>query len=453
MKKRIYVVTMTLIAALSMTACTTGKNSQTKNDKKQTSEDKKENDDQYSPIVAKDVKVKDSEYPYLIKVNKAKNCITVYTLDKDDEYTVPERAILCSVGKDGVPDGEFQIGDTVEWQMLTDGSYGRYVTRIKDDIVFRSVNYKAQSEDSLDIDSYNKLGDTIEDSAVVLSEADAQWISENCPEGTKVIVYEDEDSPGELGKPLARLISDKITWDPTDASSENAWYVPVSFFGVSDKTVKLGSAPDLMEGISAKDKYGNDLTASVKMYGEVDVNKAGEYKVTYSCENADGDKREVSAVVTVEGEETANESSSDNGKEAVANASQNTTEPSPEPTATPAQEPVVASAQTEEPVVTETPAAQNNAQQDTTVVTTVTTTRVLDTQPPVMKFIAASSKVSSIKTEYLRNRISVYDDGSGVDGVYISVCRIPGDGSYVVIYEAFDKDGNSSCISETVTLE
>ena len=45
MKKRIYVVTMTLIAALSMTACTTGKNSQTKNDKKQTSEDKKENDD------------------------------------------------------------------------------------------------------------------------------------------------------------------------------------------------------------------------------------------------------------------------------------------------------------------------------------------------------------------------------------------------------------------------
>lgn len=56
------------------------------------------------------------------------------------------------------------------------------------------------------------------------------------------------------------------------------------------------------------------MTASVKMYGEVDVNKAGEYKVTYSCENADGDKREVSAVVTVEGEETANESSSDNGK-------------------------------------------------------------------------------------------------------------------------------------------
>lgn len=99
MKKRIYVVTMTLIAALSMTACTTGKNSQTKNDKKQTSEDKKENDNQYSPIVAKDVKVKDSEYPYLIKVNKAKNCITVYTLDKDDEYTVPERAILCSVRK------------------------------------------------------------------------------------------------------------------------------------------------------------------------------------------------------------------------------------------------------------------------------------------------------------------------------------------------------------------
>ena len=179
---------------------------------------------------------------------------------------------------------------------------------------------------------------------------------------------------------------------------------------MSDKTVKLGSAPDLMEGISAKDKYGNDLTASVKMYAEVDVNKAGEYKVTYSCENADGDKREVSAVVTVEGEETANESSSDNEKEAVADASQNTTEPSPEPTATPAQEPVVASAQTETPVVTETPAAQNNVQQDTTVVTTVTTTRVLDTQPPVMKFIAASSKVSSIKTEYLRNRISVYDE-------------------------------------------
>ncbi len=47
---------------------------------------------------------------------------------------------------------------------------------------------------------------------------DAKWIADNCPSGTTVEIYEDDD-PGPLGKPEAAHIdtdSPNKGWDPTD---------------------------------------------------------------------------------------------------------------------------------------------------------------------------------------------------------------------------------------------
>ena len=51
------------------------------------------------------------EYPYLIKVNRAMNCVTVYIQDDDGNYTVPYKAMVCSTGKiaSSTPTGNFSI--------------------------------------------------------------------------------------------------------------------------------------------------------------------------------------------------------------------------------------------------------------------------------------------------------------------------------------------------------
>lgn len=455
MKRKIGMISLAVLLAISVSACGIIQKDKKKESKNTSSEsDSSENDkeeDQYSPIIAKDVEVPDIEYPYMIKVNKAMNCITVYTVDENNEYTVPERALICSTGGDETPEGTFQLGESVDWQMLSDGNYGRYVTHLVDDVLIRSVNYLAQSEDALDVDSYNSLGDTISGSSIVVGDADAKWIAENCPEGTKVEVYNDDKEAGPLGKPVARLISDKITWDPTDPSSENAWYVPVSFFGIEDKVISIGETPDLLSGVTAKDKYGNDLTASIKIYGEVDSNTAGDYKITYSCKNEDGEEREVKINVTVEGDVSAAleteqpEAAKEPAKQPEATKEPVNT-PAPSPSSTPTIEPTQTPKQ-EEAVQT------NNSYEEIITTTTVTTTvEQVDNEPPKISLVANTPYVTSLSDAYLRQRISVTDNLSGVEGIYISLCRIPENGSYIVVYEAFDNAGNGSCISETVYI-
>lgn len=461
MKKKIIIFAMTIAFVCGITGCQKSDEGKNNKNKAEQSEDKdnkntdEDEDNMYSPIVAEDVEVPEADYPYMIKVNKAQNCITVYTLDEDEEYTVPERALICSVGEDNVPTGTFQLGETSKWQMLTDDIYGRYVTRVVDNVVFRSVDYLSKNEDALDVKAYNCLGETVSDSAIILSEADAKWISENCKEGTKVEIYEDEEEAGPLGKPLARLISDKVKWDPTDDSTENAWYVPISFKGIEDKTIKTGTTIDLLEGISAKDKYGNDLTSVIKVYGEVDVNKEGKYKVTYSCENPDGEKREVTRKIIVKDDAVAEEVQTEEPQ--VTNTPVSADTSAQTPLAGVTVEPVLSTSPTTTTSPTtlpaNTPTPTLTAQQNT-VVTTITTTTVeqTDDTPPVMYIVADSCNVKSLAENYLYNRIRVFDRQSGVRDVYISSIKVSDDGCYVVIYEAYDNAGNSSCISETVYL-
>lgn len=61
---------------------------------------------------------------------------------------------------------------------------------------------------------------------VRLTVEDAKWIADNCPSGTTVEIYDDDD-PGPLGKPEAALIdtdSPNKGWDPTDPDVENPWH-------------------------------------------------------------------------------------------------------------------------------------------------------------------------------------------------------------------------------------
>ena len=166
------------------------------------------------------------ELPYYIKINRKQNCITVYTLDDEGEYSVPYKAMICSTGLyNATPRGVYQISTKYLWRDLYGGVYGQYATRIHGGILFHSVPYSRKSKNALCTDKYNKLGQQASMGCVRLTVEDAKWISEQCPEGTTVEIY-DADDPGPLGKPEAIKIdadSPIKGWDPTDPDVKNPW--------------------------------------------------------------------------------------------------------------------------------------------------------------------------------------------------------------------------------------
>lgn len=166
------------------------------------------------------------EFPYYIRINRRQNCITVYTVDEGGEYTIPHRAMLCSTGLyNATPTGTFQISNKYLWRELYGGVYGQYATRIYRGILFHSVPYYRKDKSTLSADKYNKLGQQASMGCVRLTVEDAKWIVENCPEGTTVEIYDDDD-PGPLGKPEASKIDlddPRKGWDPTDPDADNPW--------------------------------------------------------------------------------------------------------------------------------------------------------------------------------------------------------------------------------------
>lgn len=179
------------------------------------------------PDVSEKTETEEPEFPYYICINRKQNCITIYTLDEQGEYTVPYKAMICSTGLyNATPRGTFQISTKYRWRELYGGVYGQYATRIHGGVLFHSVPYYKKSESALCTDKYNKLGQQASMGCVRLTVEDAKWIAENCPAGTTVEIY-DDDEPGPLGKPESLKIdtdSPNKGWDPTDPAENNPWH-------------------------------------------------------------------------------------------------------------------------------------------------------------------------------------------------------------------------------------
>lgn len=169
----------------------------------------------------------ETEFPYYIKINRKQNCITVYTSDENGEYTVPYKAMICSTGLyNATPRGTFHLSTKYLWRELYGKVYGQYATRITGGVLFHSVPYYKKSKSALCTEKYNKLGQQASMGCVRLTVEDAKWIADNCPSGTTVEIYDDDD-PGPLGKPEAAYIdtdSPNKGWDPTDPDVENPWH-------------------------------------------------------------------------------------------------------------------------------------------------------------------------------------------------------------------------------------
>jgi lipoprotein-anchoring transpeptidase ErfK/SrfK len=182
-------------------------------------------DNSSSDIVMSDTS-RSGEHPYFIRVNRKLNVVTVYMKDSEGNYTVPFKAMVCSVGlNNATPTGTFKTSTKYEWHALYANTFGQYAYRINGPIMFHSVPYYSENKDSLETEEYNKLGRAASLGCIRLSVSDAKWIIDNCPEGTTVEIY-DSDNPGPFGKPMNINIdpgSKNAGWDPTDPDPSNPW--------------------------------------------------------------------------------------------------------------------------------------------------------------------------------------------------------------------------------------
>ncbi|WP_310602427.1 L,D-transpeptidase family protein [Anaerosporobacter sp.] len=242
-----------------------------------------------------------TNYPYMIKVNKQQNCVTVYGKDSKGKYTVPVKAMVCSTGT-ATPLGTYRTPVRYRWKILLDDVWGQYCTRITGGILFHSVWYYKQDPATLSATQYNKLGTMCSHGCIRLSVADAKWIYDNCPIGTTVTIYNSKD-PGPLGKPVAIKLPANTGWDPTDIYYKNNPFnnKKPTISGAKDTTVKYGSTVNLLKGVTAKNTTGFSITARIVVSGKVNTKKAGKYKITYSVTDEIGRTAKKTVTYTVVG--------------------------------------------------------------------------------------------------------------------------------------------------------
>lgn len=236
------------------------------------------------------------QLPYLIMVNRAMNCVTVYTKDSTEQFTVPVKAMTCSVGREGhdTPLGTYVTSDQFIWAVMADYTRAQYVYRFKGPYLFHSVPYLSTSKDSLETEEFNKLGNPASLGCVRLSAIDAKWIYENCYVNTTVILYDDESSPGPLGKPdtiKIPLDSPYKGWDPTDPDPANPWHNFTARIAAREKTIKVtkgSSLETLLTKYKITDTCGNEIPEKATIEGNYNLNIVGNYTITIKVTDAIG---------------------------------------------------------------------------------------------------------------------------------------------------------------------
>lgn len=170
----------------------------------------------------------DAQLPFTIKINRTNNFVCVYGMDKEGRYSVPYKVFRCSVGltPGSTPVGAFSISDKYDWRLMVDYSYAQYAIRIYGSIMIHSVPYYTPNKNDLEVDEYNKLGSPASLGCIRMNVANTKWIYDNCPAGTTVVIYDDENEkpPFKPARKRKAVSEGKYAgWDPTDPDPENPY--------------------------------------------------------------------------------------------------------------------------------------------------------------------------------------------------------------------------------------
>lgn len=160
-----------------------------------------------------------------IKVNRRKNCVTIYAKDGNRGYTIPVKALICSVGKSHTPTvkGTYSIdrARTYRWHTLGSAAmggfvYGQYCSRITGSYLFHSVTYRRPNNRTLISSAYNNLGGAASHGCVRLQVKDAKLLYDIARYRKTTVVIYDSSSVGPFDKPQIRKIPAGQNYEPTD---------------------------------------------------------------------------------------------------------------------------------------------------------------------------------------------------------------------------------------------
>lgn len=159
--------------------------------------------------------------PYMLKINRATDTLTVYAQDGANGYILPVVSFLTTTGDD-TPYGTFHVPAKYRWRLMIGNVYTQYAMRLKDGFMVHSVIFNHQNPYSLDASTYNNLGIGRSHGCTRLKTGEMKWIYDNCPVGTTVQIY-DSHIPGPFEAPvLDATIPPDQNYDPTDPTVPEA---------------------------------------------------------------------------------------------------------------------------------------------------------------------------------------------------------------------------------------
>ena len=129
-------------------------------------------------------------FPYRVEVSIDNQTVSVYALNDKGQYDL-QKTFTCSTGlHDSTPRGVFLNGHPVNrWHYFEKfNCWAQYSFEVTGDIMFHSVIYGSDNENSLRTGSLHALGNPASHGCIRLTVEDAKWLYEHCKRGSLVIV-------------------------------------------------------------------------------------------------------------------------------------------------------------------------------------------------------------------------------------------------------------------------
>lgn len=245
--------------------------------------------------------------------------------------------------------------DKSNWYTTSSGDIYRYYTEFSDDFTFHTARYQEHNnKNSLDVVSYNTIGETVNSSGITLLCSDAKWIYENCSYSSEIFIYSDAAEPINENITVKLAVPNGLSWDPTDTSNGSTFcqtkvsdiHCVYDFVNIT----QFGNVDFVKNFVKATDELGNDISSYVftDISGTFDTVESME--MTFYVADIYGNVISDTILVNVVPNEQESESESVE-EETTEVSNEPVTEPTTEPTTEPLTEPTTAEPVTEPTIV------------------------------------------------------------------------------------------------------